>query len=127
MLDEIFEIGAGGHLGVAMDGLVPGKVTTGEHGVHAGESAHIPTHNAATGKEERGQGDDVPIPRGLAVGRITPQRVVVTDAVRIVRNFVGGGFVAPGLRGALDALTNTLAKRLERMVGDADNLPTDRL
>src|SRR5215467_14011650 len=68
MLDEIFEIGAGSNLGVAMDGPVPGKVTAGEHGVHAGESAHIATDNAATGKEERGQGDDVPIPRGLAIG-----------------------------------------------------------
>src|SRR3989441_138453 len=127
MLDEIFEIGAGGNLSVAMDGLVPGEVTASEHGVHTGESTHIATHNAATGKEERGQGDDVPIPRGLAVGRITPQRVVVTDPVRIVPNIVAGGFVAPRLKGVLDALTNTLAERIERLVSDADKLPTDRL
>src|SRR5262249_15447462 len=52
VLDEIFEVSAGGHLGVAMDGLIPGEVTAGEHGVHAGESTHIATHNAATGEEE---------------------------------------------------------------------------
>src|SRR5262245_11747858 len=57
MFDEIFEIGAGGNLGVTMDGPVPGEVTAGEHGVHAGESTHIATRNAATGKEERGQSD----------------------------------------------------------------------
>src|SRR5215510_5002396 len=113
MLDEIFEIGAGGNLGVAMDGLVPGEVTAGEHGVHAGESTHIATHNAATGKEERGQSDDVPIPRGFAIGRITPQRVVVTDPVRIVPNIVARDFVTPWLRRALDALPNTLAERSE--------------
>src|SRR5262249_31254673 len=113
MLDEIFEIGAGANLGVPMDGLVPGEVTAGEHCVHAGESAHVATHNAATGKEKRGRGDDVPIPRGLAVGRITPQRVVVTDPVRIVPDIVARGLVAPRLRGVLDTLANTLPKRGE--------------
>src|SRR5215831_4371981 len=127
MLDEIFEIGAGGNLGVAMDGPVPGEVTAGEHGVHPGESTHIATHNAATGKEERGQGNDVPILCGLAIGRITPQRVVVTNPVRIVPNIVTGGFVAPWLKGVLDALPNTLAECGERLVGDADKLPTNRL
>src|SRR5262249_44145651 len=126
MLDEIFEIGAGGHLGVAMDGPVPGEVAAGEHGVYAGESTHIAAHNAATGKEERGQGDDVPIPRGLAVSRITPQRVVITDPVCIVPNVVASGFIAPRLRGALDALPDRLRERIGRLVGDADNPPTDR-
>src|SRR5262249_13694481 len=70
---------------------------------------------------------DVSIPRDLAIGRITPQRVVVTDPVRIVPNIIAGGFIAPRLRDALDALPNTLTERIERPVSDADKLPTDRL
>jgi hypothetical protein len=44
-----------------------------------------------------------------------------------VPDIVARGFVAPRLRGALDALTDPLAERIERLVSDADKLPTDRL
>src|SRR4029077_9078980 len=103
VFDKIFQIGAGANLGVAVDGLVPGKITACEHSVHAGESAHVAADNAATGKEERRQGNDVPIARGPAIRRIAPQRVVVPNAVRIVPNIVARGLVAPRLQGVFDA------------------------
>src|SRR5215467_13242057 len=49
------------------------------------------------------------------------------DTVGIMPDIVTRGFVAPRLRRTLDALPDTLAERLERLVSDADRLPTDHL
>ena len=45
--------------------------------------------------------------------RIAPQRVVVTDAMRIVANVVARGLVAPWLDRARHRLTNAAAKIVE--------------
>src|SRR4029450_10308545 len=127
MLDEVFEIGAGRNLGITVNGLIPGEVAAGKHRVYAWEPADIATDNAATGEEKRREGNDVPVTRGLAVGRITPERVIIADAMGVVPNVVTGGFVAPRLERVLDALTNALPECIQGLVGDADKLAAYRL
>src|SRR5262249_24061157 len=127
MLDEAFEIRAGRNLGITVNGLIPGEVTAGKHRVYAWEPAEIATDNAATGKEKRREGNDVPVPRGLAVGRVTPERVIIADPVGVESNVVTGGFVAPRLERMLNALTNALPECVQRLVGDADKLTVYRL
>src|SRR5262249_3047633 len=83
--------------------------------------------NAATGKEKRGEGNDVPVTCDLAVSRITPERVVIADPMGVVPNVVTGSFVAPRLERVLDALTNALPECIQRLVSDTDKLPTNRL
>src|SRR5690606_27980534 len=84
VLHQAVKIGVGADFVVAADGLVPGPVGSGPHGVHTGQAAHVPGYDAAGGEQKAGQGDDAAVAGVLRILGVAPQRVVVADAVRIV-------------------------------------------
>ena len=95
VLDEVFQVGGGRDLGVTTDRLVPRKVSTGPHGVHARQAAHVARENAAEGEGEARRRDHGAVARARCVARVTPQGVVVADAVSVVADVVARGLVAP--------------------------------
>jgi hypothetical protein len=118
VLDEVFEMGLGPHLGAPHDRPVPGEVGAGPHGVDAGEAADVARQDPVEGEHEARRRHDRAVGRAGGVIGVAPQRVVVPDAVSVVTDVVSCCLVAPGLDGVGDGDADEPADAVEGVVGD---------
>ena len=116
-VEEVLEDGLGGDAHPEADRREPVPVRPGEHGVDAGQPAHVAAHHPVEGVEERARGHDAaPAGRG-GVGVVEPQRVAVADAQRPVPQRVAGDLGHMGV-GPLEGLADAGPQLGQGLVGD---------
>src|SRR5262245_41773463 len=118
MLDQVLEVGLRGYLGSAPDGLMPMQIRTGPHGVDSRETSDVAGKDATEGEDEAGRRNQRPVRTCFGIFGITPQRVVVADAVCVVTDVVPRRLITPRLDGVGDRDTDGPPKQLHTLVGD---------
>jgi hypothetical protein len=84
VFDQVLQPGLRADRIVAQYRQMPGPIRTSPHRVHTGQATDITGNDPAGCEQEAGQRNDTTPTRARCVIRITPQRIVVADAMRVV-------------------------------------------